>query len=380
MVVSSENGKTFDTNDTTMESIKETSMLLATPSLTEAVEEDETTLDDSNTHFQETHIQEPIYVNVNAKKLTNPIQIEELHKFIQKGKTNDHNIIRKEHGDLPFGLLALCNSALKQENKVKNRYNDIIAYDHSRVVLTPYVHDPHSDYINANYIDGYNRPKAYIASQGPNKAMLGDFWKMIWQEKVTKVVMLTNLIETCKKKCEQYWPSQGKNTYGDITVETLDISEYTDYTIRTFRITEGKTNRIIKQFHFNSWTDHGAPTYPSPLLNFRRKVQQYNSDSQGPIVVHCSAGIGRTGTYIAVDYLLQQAKVEGQIDLLQYAQLMRSFRVNMIQTWQQYCFVYEALQEALLSGETTTLNSAFVETYEEMCATQPGTTDRKSVV
>ncbi|WAR23642.1 PTPRK-like protein [Mya arenaria] len=201
-------------------------------------------------------------------------------------------------------------------------YVNVNNHDHSRVVLNQLPHDPHSDYVNANYIDGYNCKKAYIASQGPNKAMLADFWRMVWQEKVTKIVMLTNLVETCKKKCEQYWPSEGSQVYGEVTVESLDTAEYTDYIIRTFTISVARISRIIKQFHFLSWTDHGAPTYPTTLLNFRRKVQQYNSDSMSPIL-------------------------------------------------QQYSFVYDAVLDALMSGETTIANSTFPEVYEEMCTLKP---------
>ncbi|XP_052775337.1 receptor-type tyrosine-protein phosphatase T-like isoform X2 [Mya arenaria] len=364
-------------HDATMESVRETDHLLRSSSadvlsrptcVTVEVDEPSEEEDCVDTYGDG---KEPIYVNVNNRKLTNPIPVDKLADFIKKARETGHEVVKGEHGDLPSSLLALCHTAKKPENKQKNRYADIIAYDHSRVVLNQLPHDPHSDYVNANYIDGYNCKKAYIASQGPNKAMLADFWRMVWQEKVTKIVMLTNLVETCKKKCEQYWPSEGSQVYGEVTVESLDTAEYTDYIIRTFTISVARISRIIKQFHFLSWTDHGAPTYPTTLLNFRRKVQQYNSDSMSPILVHCSAGIGRSGTYIAVDYLLQQAKTEGVVDLLQCAQLMRSNRVNMIQTWQQYSFVYDAVLDALMSGETTIANSTFPEVYEEMCTLKP---------
>ncbi|KAL4236563.1 hypothetical protein ACF0H5_004948 [Mactra antiquata] len=354
--------------DMNMENEKETSLLIRSTSA--GVEVDGPVIEEDSI-YDKSIKEEPIYVNVNTKTLTNPIKVEDLQAFIIKAKENEHATMKAEHGGLPTGLLALCHTALKPENKPKNRYADIIAYDHSRVVLNLLPHDVHSDYVNANYLDGYYTKRAYIASQGPNKAMLSDFWRMVWQEKVTKIVMLTNLVETYKKKCEQYWPSEGSLSYGEVTVEVIDTAEYTDFIVRTFTISVAKSPRIIKQFHFTSWSDHGAPTYPTTLLNFRRKVQQYNSDSTAPILIHCSAGIGRSGTYIAVDYLLQQAKKEGIIDLLQCAQLMRSNRVNMIQTWQQYSFVYDAVLDALLSGETTISNASFSEVYEEMCTLKP---------
>ncbi|KAK3591264.1 hypothetical protein CHS0354_010629 [Potamilus streckersoni] len=316
--------------------------------------------------------QEPIYANVDMKNLSSPVKLKDLEEYIIVKKMIDSDGFKKEYGDLPGGLMALCRVALKPENKPKNRYNNIFAYDHSRVVLDPHPNDPQSDYVNASYIDGYNSPKAYIASQGPNKAMLVDFWRMVWQQKVCKIVMLTNLVETCKKKCEQYWPDEGSREFGEVTVEMLDTAEYTDYTIRSFRISALKFSRIIKQFHFTSWSDHGAPASPTPLLNFRRKVQQYSVDNSSPVLVHCSAGIGRTGTYIALDYLLKQAKAEEKVDVPQCVQTLRSNRVNMIQNWEQYVFVYEALLEAIQAGETTIPCSVLIDTYEEICTLTPG--------
>ncbi|KAJ8306600.1 hypothetical protein KUTeg_017145 [Tegillarca granosa] len=141
-----------------------------------------------------------------------------------------------------------------------------------------------------------------------------------------------------QKKCDQYWPNEGSAKYGDVTVELLDNLVYFDFTIRTFKLTCASTTRIVKQFHFTTWSDHGALTNPTPLLNFRRKVQLFNPDSSAPLIIHCSAGIGRTGTYIAIDYLLQQARAEGVVDVLKCANLMRANRINMIQTWS--CALY----------------------------------------
>lgn len=320
-------------------------------------------------------VTEPIYVNVN-KKQHSPVPIDELPQYILKNKENECAGFKTEYEELPQGILALCHNAKKPENKLKNRYGNIIAYDHSRVVLKKLSSDPGSDYVNANYIEGYNKPKSYIASQGPTKAMLRDFWRMIWQEKIYKIVMLTNLVEACKKKCEQYWPDKGKTKYGDVTVENIHTTKYTDFTIRTFKIMSEENSRIVKQFHFTAWPDHGAPTYATTILNFKRKVMMYNPDSSGPILIHCSAGIGRTGSFIALDYLLMQARAEKLVDVLGYAQLMRANRVNMIQTLEQYVFVYEALLEAILAKETTIQCSAYRDSYESLITPQsPGNTN-----
>ncbi|XP_012937090.1 receptor-type tyrosine-protein phosphatase T [Aplysia californica] len=312
-------------------------------------------------------VQEPIYENVNNRKQTCPVAIPALYDYILKNKENGCEGFKKEFQELPMGLIAFCDIARKQENRVKNRYGNIFAYDHSRVILDPLPNEPNSDYVNANYMDGYSRPKAYIASQGPNKVMIRDFWRMVWQQRVSKIVMLTNLMEACKKKCEQYWPEDGSNKYGDITVLLVNATKYSDFTIRTFELTkEMEHNRIVKQFHFTTWSDHGAPTHPTTLLAFRRKVMNFKPDDTAPVLSHCSAGIGRTGTFIALNYLLEQAADKNEVDVLGCAQLLRANRVNMIQTLEQYVFVYEAVLEAIKTGNTTIARSSFHSTYEEM--------------
>lgn len=320
-------------------------------------------------HLDDTdpNLNEPIYANVNSKKQSSPVKLVDLFDYIRENKKNECEGFKKEFNELPHGLMALCDEARKPANKPKNRYGNITAYDHSRVVLDPLPNDPNSDYINANFVDGYNRKEAYIASQGPTKVMIRDFWRMVWQKRVCKIVMLTNLMEACKKKCEQYWSEEGAAKYGDISVEMLDTALFNDFTIRTFKVAANGSSRIVKQFHFTSWSDHGALIYPTPLLTFRRKVRMYSPDSTAPVIVHCSAGIGRSGTYIALDYLLDQAKNESIVDILKCAQLMRANRINMIQTWEQYVFVYETLLEASLAGETTIPHSAFRAQYEELC-------------
>ncbi|XP_061192574.1 receptor-type tyrosine-protein phosphatase kappa-like [Saccostrea echinata] len=339
--------------------------------LTQSKETDQLIANESSMsdHLDDTdpNLNEPIYANVNTKKQSSPIKVADLFDYIRENKKNECEGFKKEFNELPHGLMALCDEAKKSENKPKNRYGNITAYDHSRVVLDPLPNDPNSDYINANFIDGYNRKGAYIASQGPTKVMIRDFWRMIWQKRVCKIVMLTNLMEACKKKCEQYWSEEGAAKYGDITVEMLDTAVFNDFAIRTFKIAANGASRIVKQFHFTSWSDHGALIYPTPLLTFRRKVRMYSPDSTAPIVVHCSAGIGRSGTYIALDYLLDQAKNENIVDVLKCAQLMRANRINMIQTWEQYVFVYETILEATMAGETTIAHSAFRAQYEELC-------------
>ncbi|XP_050400814.1 receptor-type tyrosine-protein phosphatase T isoform X2 [Patella vulgata] len=337
--------------------------------------DDQTVLSEHvDNQINEEIISEPIYMNVNnTKKQSSPVMLSQLYDYIKKNKENNFYGFKREFEELPVGLLACCEVSRRPDNRAKNRYGNIVAYDHSRVVLDPIPGEQNTDYVNANYMDGYNRKKAFIASQGPNKTMIRDFWRMVWQLKISKIVMLTNLVEACKRKCEQYWPEEGSIKYGEVTVKLVHTKKYTDYIIRTFEISKEEISKIVKQFHFTTWSDHGAPTYPTTLLAFRRKVLMYNTDSTAPILCHCSAGIGRTGTYIALDYLLDQAQREDFVDVLYIAQVMRTNRVNMIQTWEQYVFVYDAVLEAVKSGNTTISRSAFRTVYQDMCtATNEG--------
>lgn len=313
---------------------------------------------------------EPIYVNVTNRKQSLPVQVPDLYDYICKNKERSCEGFKREFEELPMGLLAQCDIARKPENKSKNRYGNIVAYDHSRVILDPLPNEPFSDYVNANFMDGYSRKQMYIASQGPNKVMIRDFWRMVWQHRVSKIVMLTNLIEACKKKCEQYWPDEGTQKYGDLSVFIVNTTKYSDFVIRTFELSkENENSRIVIQFHFTTWSDHGAPTYPTTLLAFRRKVINFKPEDTAPILSHCSAGIGRTGTFIAMNYLLEQAQAEGVVDVLKCAQQMRINRVNMIQTLEQYVFVYDAVLEAILAAVTTISRSNFRSKFEEMLNT-----------
>ncbi|ESN89984.1 hypothetical protein HELRODRAFT_104527, partial [Helobdella robusta] len=244
---------------------------------------------------------------------------------------------------------------MKMDNRLKNRFINIIPYDHSRVILETQEGDPNSDYINANYIDGYNKPKFYIAAQGCNKWSVQDIWRMLWQENSLRIVMLTNLVEKGRPKCEQYWPDQlnEEKSYGDLGVTLTSVERSSSHVIRSFTVRKCLESREIKQFHFTAWPDHGVPYHTSPLIMFRNKVRKLDSSHPGPIIVHCSAGVGRSGTFIALDHLLEQAEKEGRVDLHGLTHNMRANRCNMIQTVEQYIFVYEALTEALKSKSTT---------------------------
>uniref|UniRef100_A0A672SFP8 Receptor-type tyrosine-protein phosphatase epsilon n=1 Tax=Sinocyclocheilus grahami TaxID=75366 RepID=A0A672SFP8_SINGR len=250
-----------------------------------------------------------------------------------------------------------CEEANKDENKEKNRYPNILPYDHSRVILTPIDGVPCSDYINASYIDGYTDKNKFIAAQGPKQDTVADFWRMIWEQKSATIVMLTNLKERKEDKCHQYWPDQGCWTYGNVRVAVEDFTALVDYTIRKFCVqyqaSDGtKTPRLVTQLHFTSWPDFGVPFSPIGMLKFLKKVKQVNPSYAGPIVVHCSAGVGRTGTFIVIDALIDMMYAEKKVDVFGFVSRIREQRSQLIQTDLQYSFVYQALLEYFLYGDT----------------------------
>ncbi|NXT72815.1 PTPRK phosphatase, partial [Chaetops frenatus] len=237
-------------------------------------------------------------------------------------------------------------------NQNKNRYKSIIPYDHCRVVLQP--SDTGNGYINASYVDTYRSPRFFIAAQGPLAGTVVDFWHMVWQEKTSIIVMLTGLVEQNKIKCEQYWPEQ-EQIYGDFTVTLNNTWTTTGLVKRIFSLQKAgcALPRAVEQFHCLLWPDHGVPRNPSQLLCLVEVVNKRVLEAPaGPVLVHCSAGIGRTGTFIALDFLLKMGKAEGKVDVFHCVQQLREQRVSMVQTKEQYSFLYEALLEGLLCGST----------------------------
>ncbi|XP_041475784.1 receptor-type tyrosine-protein phosphatase T-like [Lytechinus variegatus] len=270
---------------------------------------------------------------------------------------------------IPAGQLHPWNVAKRNGNTQKNRYRNIIAYDHSRVKLPLLDNDPHSDYINANFIDGYNYSRKYIAAQGPNAASVRDFWRMVWEEDCCKIVMLTNLVENDKKKCEKYWPDK-KMVYGKITV-ALDSTEVnTHYTVRKYNLKFDDNIREVVQYHYTSWPDMGVPKYTTPLMKFIKLVNQHHTSSSGPIVVHCSTG-GRTGTFITLDAMLDQAEAENAIDVYNFIMSMRNNRIKMVQVAEQYQFIYKALLETFVCGDTSVAQELYLKRYPYLLTPDP---------
>ncbi|XP_036382453.1 receptor-type tyrosine-protein phosphatase alpha-like [Megalops cyprinoides] len=303
-----------------------------------------------------------------------PLPVDKLEEEMSRRMADDNKLFREEFNALTVcPIQASCDAASKEENKEKNRYVNILPYDHSRVHLSLLEGVPDSDFINASYINGYQEKNKFIAAQGPKEETVNDFWRMIWEQNTATIVMVTNLKERKECKCAQYWPDQGCWTYGNVRVSVEDVMVLVDYTIRKFCIQQvgdvlgKKPQRLVTQFHFTSWPDFGVPFTPIGMLKFLKKVKTCNPQYAGPIMVHCSAGVGRTGTFIVIDAMLDMMTAERKVDVFGFVSRIRAQRCQMVQTDMQYVFIFQALLEHYLYGDTelevTSLESHLAKLY-----------------
>lgn len=316
---------------------------------------------------------------------------------------NGDLILDEEYRNLPdYKDFKTSYASQLISNETKNRFLDIKAYDESRVILdvssqynlsisTESISDSYgeTDYINANFVQGYSHDKKFIATQGPKKETTNDFWRMIYQYKVSAIVMLTKLVEKGVERCTQYWPDKLNmpEVYGDYEVTFKDQQKCGDYIKRTFdliKINNSKNTTLttilntpnnitirkiltINQYFYPEWPDKETPsTDPISILHLIRDVNKNHLAYQYPIVVHCSAGVGRTGTYITLDAMMDKINKEGKIDIFGFISQIRTRRQYLVQTSKQYIFIHEALYEYCLYGFTDIEVSNLVSYYKHL--------------
>uniref|UniRef100_UPI00398EFDC7 receptor-type tyrosine-protein phosphatase C isoform X3 n=1 Tax=Pristiophorus japonicus TaxID=55135 RepID=UPI00398EFDC7 len=296
----------------------------------------------------------------DEKQLLNvePILAEQLIDVYRRKQADESRLFLAEFQSIPRVFTKFSvKEARKNCNANKNRYVDILPYDYNRVQLSPVAGEQGSDYINASFIDGFNESRKYIAAQGPKEETSDDFWKMVWEQKATIIVMVTRCEEGKRPKCAQYWPTMDRQSksFGDFIVRISDEKWCPDYVIRKLFISHKKEKtpeREVTHIQFIRWPDHGVPEDPHLLLKLRQRVNAFRNLFSGPIIVHCSAGVGRTGSYIGIDAMMQGHEAEGRVDIYGYIVQLRRQRCLMVQVEAQYILIHQALLEYYLYGET----------------------------
>ncbi|XP_076577841.1 receptor-type tyrosine-protein phosphatase O isoform X2 [Chaetodon auriga] len=284
---------------------------------------------------------------LKKRKLTSPVQLDDFDTYFKEMSKDSAYKFSLQFEELKSVGLDLSHDAADLPvNRPKNRYTNILPYDFSRVKLISMHNDEGSDYINANYIPGYKHGKEYIATQGPLPETRNDFWKMVLQQKSPIIVMLTQCNERRRVKCDHYWPFTDEPVmYGEISVEMLSESESPEWTIRKFRLGYADESQDVLHLNYTSWPDHGVPTVNAieSILQFVHIVRQQANRTKDPVIVHCSAGVGRTGTFIALDRLMQHIREHEFADILGMVSEMRSHRLSMVQTEEQYVFIHQCV-------------------------------------
>ncbi|CAB3403749.1 unnamed protein product [Caenorhabditis bovis] len=317
------------------------------------------------------------------------VLIEDLPtEYVMRHRDSDFVFVQ-EYEALPHYQFETTASNRK-DNLHKNRYNDIRAFDETRVKLSKIDGDDSSDYINANYIKSWNGLKTFIAAQAPLDATLGDFWRMIWEQEAYLIVMVANLSEKNRQQCAKYWPDDSVQRYGDIVVKPVQAFYFSDYAVRTFDIVHvdeaindgnpmieyanipmirnsgafGANARRVTQYHFMNWNDYKAPECSTSMLRFLHILRDVPEFNDSPVVIHCSAGVGRTGTFITIDSMFDQCNAEGKANVFEFVSSLRRQRNLMVQSVEQYVFIYKALAEWHLYGYTDMDIDQFEEHYQ----------------
>ncbi|XP_050182956.1 receptor-type tyrosine-protein phosphatase V-like isoform X2 [Myiozetetes cayanensis] len=293
-------------------------------------------------------------VTYSLRNAHRPVSLQNFKQYYEMKTASANHAFFQEFEELKeVGKEQSKVEAELPANVSKNRYPHVLPYDHSRVKLSQLGDDPHSDYINANFMPGYTSQQEFIATQGPLKKTIEDFWRLVWEQNVCNIIMLTVCMENGRVLCDHYWPSESAPvSYGQVRVHLLTQSSSEEWTMREFKLWhEGlRAERFVSHLHYTAWPDHGIPESTTSIMTFRELVREHiqSAKDAGPTLVHCSAGVGRTGTFIALDRLLQQMKQEKVVDIFGVVYALRMNRYLMIQTLSQYIFLHSCILDKIL--------------------------------
>ncbi|XP_064391171.1 uncharacterized protein LOC135339007 isoform X3 [Halichondria panicea] len=303
-------------------------------------------------------VQAVIYANFGPDEGNQLMTLEELERHIDsKGRNGLAEEYLRIKNEPLSGRYTVCR--LKY-NLPKNRYKDVVCYDETRVKLKSHTGKgaEGSDYIHANYVNGYNKPEAFILTQGPKDKTVADFWRMVWEKQVHVIVMVTKCVEMMKRKCAQYWPEKVGTcvTHQKITVEVTQIQMLDGFEQRTLKVARKGEERTLTHFQFLAWPDYGVPTSGTSVLNLlfavreaQAKIAKNSRDFKHrygpPILVHCSAGVGRSGAFCTLDNTIDELADKRRVNLQGIVRRMRLQRAYSIQTEEQYEFCYRTLLE-----------------------------------
>ncbi|NXH29211.1 PTPRQ phosphatase, partial [Myiagra hebetior] len=289
-------------------------------------------------------------LELKDERFTRPISKKSFLQHVEELCTNNNLKFQEEFSELPKFLEDLASTdADLPWNRSKNRFPNIKPYNNNRVKLMPDAGIPGSDYINASYVSGYLCPNEFIATQGPLPGTVGDFWRMVWETRAKTLVMLTQCFEKGRIRCHQYWPEDNKpvTVFGDIVITKLMEDIQIDWTIRDLKIERHGDCMMVRQCNFTSWPEHGVPETTAPIIHFVKLIRASRAHDSTPMVVHCSAGVGRTGVYIALDHLTQHINDHDFVDIYGLVAELRSERMCMVQNLAQYIFLHQCVLDLL---------------------------------
>ncbi|XP_076848697.1 phosphatidylinositol phosphatase PTPRQ isoform X2 [Brachyhypopomus gauderio] len=291
-------------------------------------------------------------MELKEEKIKRPISKKAFLQHVEDLCANDNAKFQEEFAELPKLLHDLATSdADLPWNRSKNRFTNIKPYNNNRVKLLSEPGIPGSDYINASFVSGYLCPNEFIATQGPLPGTVADFWRMIWETRSKTVAMLTQCFEKGRIRCHQYWPEDNKpvTVFGDIIITKLTEDVHPDWTVRAIRVERHGDYMVVHHFNYTSWPEHGVPESSSTLIQFVKALRSNRGHDNTTIVVHCSAGVGRTGVFIALDHLIQHVRDHDFVDVYGLVAEMRTERMCMVQNLAQYMFLYQSTLDLLTS-------------------------------